>query len=164
MRGKASRSPKEVPIFVPNMSQRSSAKRSPPTDSQSEEDEETQPADSADLQFINFTDFDQTTTPETKKKVRSHVMHRVQQNLRSGKRRTKEGEIVLDISLLSQDTAGSTRDPATSMSGPLVAPHPSGLGAGRSDPFARYPIDMNVRTHELFDHGKFYFSLQGDVD
>ncbi|PVH77033.1 hypothetical protein DL98DRAFT_574048 [Cadophora sp. DSE1049] len=31
-------------------------------------------------------------------------------------------------------------------------PHPGDLGAGRSDPFTRYPIDMSPQTHELFDH------------
>jgi hypothetical protein len=138
------------------MAQISSAKKHPPIDSKAEEEDVTQPSNPPDLQFLTFTDFNQTTDPETKKKVRSHVMHRVQRNLRSERRKGKAGEIVLDISSLSQAHAGPSQDPANSMLGPLVAPHPCGLGAGRSDPFTQYPIDMDLRTHELFDHCRIY--------
>ena len=68
----------------------------------------------------------------------------------------RDGEIVLDLSALSQASAGPLRNPSNFISGPLVVPHPSGLGAGRSDPFAQYPIEMDVRCHELFDHCKTY--------
>ena len=138
------------------MAQKSSAKKHPPIDSKAEEEEVTQPPNPPDLQFLTFTDFNQTTDPETKKKVRSHVMHRVQRNMRSRKEKEKDGEIVLDISSLSQPDPGQSGESITSMLGPSILPRPGGLGAGRSDPFVQYPIDMNVRTHELFDHCKIF--------
>jgi hypothetical protein len=125
-------------------------------ESRSEDEGKKLPAESTDLEFITFTDFNQTTHPETKKRVRSHVMHRVQRNLRNEKRKEKEGEIVLDLSSLSQANSGPSRDPSNSMLASAVVPRPYDLGAGRSDPFVKYPIDMNVRTHELFDHCKDY--------
>jgi len=33
-----------------------------------------------------------------------------------------------------------------------IIAHIERLWAGRSDPFARYPIKMNLRAHELIDH------------
>lgn len=131
-------------------------KTCPPIESQAEEDRDIQLVDSADLQFLTFTDFNQTTDPKIKKKVRSHVMHRVQRNMRSRKEKEKDGEIVLDISSLSQPDPGQSGESITSMLGPSILPRPGGLGAGRSDPFVQYPIDMNVRTHELFDHCKIF--------
>jgi hypothetical protein len=125
-------------------------------ESHSEDEGKKLSAESADLEFITFTDFNQTTHPETKKKVRSHVMHRVQRNSRSEKRKEKKGEIVLDLSLLSQTNTSPLLDPSNSMLAPAVVPRPYDLGAGRSDPFVKYPIDMDVRTHELFDHCKNY--------
>jgi len=122
----------------------------------SEGEGEKLPAESTDLEFITFTDLNQTTHPQTKRRVRSHVMRRVQRNLRSEKQKEKEGEIVLDLSLLPQVNAGSSRDPSNSMLVPAVVPRPYYLGAGRSDPFLKHPIDMDLRTHELFDHCKNY--------
>ena len=101
----------------------------------------------ASLQFLTFTHVNQTTDPKTKRKVRSHVMHRVQQRLRSGKRK---GNIVLDISSLSQPDEG----PSNYVPASLPFPGPGTLGSGRSDPFKPYPIEMDVRTHELYDHRK----------
>jgi hypothetical protein len=121
----------------------------------SEGEGEKLPAESTDLEFITFTDLNQTTHPETKRRVRSHVMRRVQRNLRSEQQK-EEGEIVLDLSLLSQANTSPSRDPSNSMLASAVVPRPYDLGAGRSDPFVRYPIDMNVRTYELFDHCKDY--------
>lgn len=95
------------------------------------------------FQFLTFTDFQQTTDPRTKKKVRSHVMHRVHQTMRSGGRGHKEGVIVLDTSSL----LGEPRQPQD----PLL-PSPNTLGPGRLNPFANYPIPMNARTRHLFDH------------
>ena len=114
--------------------------------------------ESTDLEFITFTDFSQTTHPETKKKVRSHVMHQVQRNLRSEKRKGKKREAVLDLSLLSQANTGPSQDLGGSALALAVVPRPNDLGAGRSDPFAKYPIDMDLRTHELFDHCKDHLS------
>ncbi len=132
------------------------SKNYPPIESQAECNREIEPSESTDLQFLTFTDINQTTDSKTKKKIRSHVMHRVQRNVKSEKRKGKEREIVLDISSLSQADAGPSRDSTHSMLGRPIVPHPCGLGAGRSDPFAKYPIDMDVRTHELFDHCKIY--------
>jgi hypothetical protein len=122
----------------------------------SEGEGEKLPAESTDLEFITFTDLNQTTHPQTKSRIRSHVMRRVQRNLRSEKQNEKEGEIVLDLSLLPQANTGPSRDPSNSMLVPAVVPRPYDLGAGRSDPFLKYPIDMDLRTHELFDHCKNY--------
>jgi hypothetical protein len=105
---------------------------------------------SADLQFLTFTNFSQTTDAATRRKVRSHVMHGVQQNLKRGKPKERKGEIVLDISALPQATAGPSRQAP----GQLVVSNPRDLGAGSSDPFSRYPIEMDVRSHELFAHCK----------
>src|SRR5438105_2880365 len=129
-----------------------SSKSSPPIESLAEYDRDIEPSESTDLQFLTFTDMNQTTDQKTKKKVRSHVMHRVHRKARSEKRNERKGQIVLDISSLSHADAGSSRNLTNSMLGPPIVPHPCGLGAGRSDPFARYPIDMDARTHELFDH------------
>ncbi len=125
-------------------------------ESSSEDEGKNLPAQSPDLEFITFTDFDQTKRPETKKRVRSHVMKRVQQNLRRGNRRQREGEIVLDFSLPSQANFGPSQYSGNSMLASAVVQHPYDLGAGRSDPFVKYPIDMDMRTHELFDHCKDY--------
>jgi hypothetical protein len=114
--------------------------------------------ESTDLEFITFTDFNQTTHPETKKRVRSHVMHQVQRNLKSEKRKGKEKEAVLDLSLLLQaSNPRLLQEPGNSILTPTTMPCPHDLGAGRSDPFVKYPIDMDVRTHELFNHCKGYF-------
>jgi hypothetical protein len=123
----------------------------------SEEKEKTLITDATDLEFITFTDYNQTSSPETRKRVRSHVMHRVQQKLKNKKRKEKEGEVVLDLSLLQQADMYLSRDPSNSMSTRAVVPHPYNLGSGRSDSFTKYPIEMNVRTHELFDHCKDFF-------
>lgn len=123
--------------------------------SHSEEQEGKPSAELTDLEFITFTDPDQITHSDTKKRVRSHVMRRVQRNLKKERGKGKEGEIILDLSLLSQANAGPLRDnPSDSMLAPAALPHPYGLGAGRSDPFVKYPIDMDVRTRQLFDHCK----------
>ena len=134
-----------------DMAQRQRKKSSPPIGGhgkglpQSEEP--------AGLQFLTFTHVNQTTDPETKRKVRSHVMHGVQQKLRSEKGREKgkeKGKFVLDISLLSQPDRGTS----THELAPPILLHLGTLGAGRSDPFKQYPIAMDVRTHELYDHCK----------
>lgn len=110
-----------------------------------------QPEEPAGLQFLTFTHVDQTTDPETKRKVRSHVMHGVQQKLRREKGKEK-GKFVLDISSLSQPDGGFSSYELAPPS-PL---RPGTLGAGRSDPFKQYPIAMDVRTHELYDHCKIF--------
>ncbi|KAH7369531.1 hypothetical protein BKA65DRAFT_718 [Rhexocercosporidium sp. MPI-PUGE-AT-0058] len=105
-----------------------------------------------DLQFLTFTDIAQTRDSNTKKKVRSHIQHRRQRNLGRGKQNNGRREVILDTSLLVQHDASSSYPADKSMGIAPYTPHPSDLGAGRSDPFVRYPIDMTIRTHELFDH------------
>ncbi|KAH9222397.1 hypothetical protein DL95DRAFT_441524 [Leptodontidium sp. 2 PMI_412] len=105
-----------------------------------------------DLQFLTFTDIAQTRDPKTKKKVRSHIQHGRQRSLGHGKHNNRRGEVVLDTSLLVQHNASSAYPANESMRVAPYVPHPSDIGAGRSDPFRRYPINMTIRTHELFDH------------
>lgn len=95
------------------------------------------PTESTSLQFVTFTNFNQTTTAETKRRVRSHAQRRVQEKKRQEKREDTEK----DISLLSN--ADALRS---------LSIRPCRLGSGRSNPFASYPIEMNLRAHELFDH------------
>ena len=114
-----------------------------------EAEADTKPENSNNFQFLTFTDFQQTVDPRTKRKVRSHVMHRVHRTMRSGERAEKEGVIVLDTSSLFEV-------PAPQQGQALAAlPEPSTLGAGRSNPFANYPIQMSQRTQYLFDHCKY---------
>lgn len=120
--------------------------------SEGNNDGESQQIGPSSLEFITFTTFDQTIAPETKRKVRSHAMSRVQQSLRSDKPKGKKGEIALDISSLSQINGSPFQHSNISMSAAPLQPHTRGLGAGSSDPFTRYPIKMSLRTHELFDH------------
>ena len=110
-----------------------------------------QPEVANNFQFLTFTDFQQTVDPRTKRKVRSHVMHRVHRTMRSGERSEKEGVIVLDTSSLFEQ-------PPTPPQGQDLAalPGPSTFGAGRSNPFANYPIPMNMRTQHLFDHCRHF--------
>jgi hypothetical protein len=98
------------------------------------------------FQFLTFTDFQQTTDPRTKKKVRSHVMQRVHRTMRSGGRAHQEGVIVLDTSSL----LGAPQQYQDAS----LLPSPNAMGSGRSNPFANYPIPMNGRTRHLFDHCK----------
>ncbi|RFU24393.1 hypothetical protein B7463_g11947, partial [Scytalidium lignicola] len=110
-----------------------------------------------DFQFLTFTDFSQTTHPETKRRIRSHAMHRVQRSLRA-KRQEKNVKFILDVSPLmdigssSQSSAQQRQDYGMALSHFHATPHPSDLGSGRVDPFKQYPIDMDLRMHELFDH------------
>ncbi|KAH7383111.1 hypothetical protein BKA64DRAFT_177854 [Cadophora sp. MPI-SDFR-AT-0126] len=104
-----------------------------------------------DLQFLTVTDLAEFRDPQTKRKVRSHIQRGRQRHLRHGEHSRKD-EIVLDTSSLSaaHEKRSHLADQLIQIAPQL--PHPSDLGAGRSDPFKRYPIDMNLRTHELFDH------------
>jgi hypothetical protein len=62
-----------------------------------------------DLEFITFTDIQQTKDRETKKKVRGHVMRGIQRSVRQAKaEKEKDGRIVLDTSyLLPSEGSGS---------------------------------------------------------
>jgi hypothetical protein len=133
---------------------------SAPTESRDEAHANAQPTEPFDLQFLTFTNFNQTIDSETKKKVRSHVQSRLQEERRSAKEKAKERKLkrlVRDSSSLSNMDAGLSQALHSTASGQAVIPHPRGLGAGGSDPFKRYPINMDVRMHELYDHGEIYF-------
>jgi len=128
----------------------------PPYEIASVEDPEDDEREKSDL-FINYTDVEQITEPERRRKVRRHVMRRVQQDMRSRTQSTRaNSKILLDIAPLRALV------PRTSLSEAQIQPgistRPESLGGGRSNPFIRYPIDMNLRAHELFDHCKFYAS------
>lgn len=129
----------------------------PPPEIASVEDPKHGEREKSDLKFINYTDAEQITEPERRRKVRRHVMRRVQQDVRSRIQSTRpNSKIVLDIAPLR------TLVPRPSLSEAQIEPgiltRPESLGGGRSNPFIRYPIDMNLRAHELFDHCKFYAS------
>jgi hypothetical protein len=129
-----------------DMALRRGKKRSPPIEGQNKDMLDSK--EPAGLQFLTFTHVDQITDPETKRKVRSHVMHGVQQKLRGGKGNEKgKGieDVVLDISSLSETHLGPS-DYHHGLS------YPGSLGSGQSDPFKQYPVAMNIRSHELYDH------------
>ncbi|KAH8803671.1 hypothetical protein F5884DRAFT_511447 [Xylogone sp. PMI_703] len=120
-----------------------------------------EPSEAQEFQFLTFTNLSQTAHPETRRRVRSHAMHRVQRSLRA-RRQERNETIVLNISPLMEASSSSQQslqgqELGTSLVSLRSTPHPSDLGSGRSDPFKQYPIDMDLRTHELFDH------LHGDT-
>ncbi|KAH8800358.1 hypothetical protein F5884DRAFT_863069 [Xylogone sp. PMI_703] len=118
------------------------------TDSQATDKEEVQHLKSIDLRFLTFTDFDQSTNRETKKRVRSHAMTVVQRNIKL--RRWVERNIVLDTAPLSEWHPDRQEDPPDLSLFQSGVPNLSDLGAGRSDPFTSFPIEMDSRSHELF--------------
>lgn len=107
------------------------------------------PAESTSLQFVTFTNFDQTTTAETKKRVRSHAQRRVQDRRRQEKREEIAKAI---LPLLNAD-------PLRNSDMSLCR-----LGSGRSDPFTLYPIEMDLRAHELFDHCMYEIINRNSTD
>jgi hypothetical protein len=133
---------------------------SAPIESKDETDSDSQQPErpeSTELRFLTFTDFSQTIDSETKKQVRSHVQSRLQGERRSAKEKAREKKLrrlVQDVSSLSNANAGPSQDPRNTLLTQAVIPRPGGLGAGRSDPFKQYPIEMDVRMHELYDHGE----------
>jgi hypothetical protein len=78
--------------------------------------------------FISFTEPGHMKHRRTKKTIRSYVMRRFKESSRP------EREIVKHS---------------------VKLPHPNYLGSGRSNPFTKYPIEMDLRAHELFDYCKF---------
>jgi hypothetical protein len=119
---------------------------------QNEEDEEERPAPvhDAGFQFLNFSNFNETKAKETKSRVRSHVMHSVHQK-KSRRESRPRCSIDLDTSLLAPNSHAT--QPYTDPVLPnLASASPERMGAGRNDPFQRYPIEMNHRTLELYDH------------
>ncbi len=106
-----------------------------------------------ELHFLTATDLAQFRDPQTKKKVRSHIQRGRQRN-RKQAHHNRKGEFVLDTSMLAPTGSSSSNQANEKLGTALSVPHPSDLGSGRSDPFKRYPIDMSLRNHELFDHCK----------
>jgi hypothetical protein len=66
------------------------------------QEESPKPVSAPHFQFITFTNLDQSTDQQTRKKVRQHVMQGVRHNSKKdfGKRKQRAGEIALDISSL----------------------------------------------------------------
>lgn len=122
--------------------------------SKSEGDEEVENGDTApggDFQFLTFSNFNDTKAKETKSRVRSHVMFGIHQSKRTGKRNKPSGSIDLDASSLLNPNPPPLQ-PAAAPSLDLAKPGPDRLGSVRTDPFQQYPIEMNQRTLELYDH------------
>jgi hypothetical protein len=119
---------------------------------ETEEKSDPRPEASNNFEFLTFTDFKQTVDSRTKRKVRSHVMHRFHRTAKSQERPQRRGVIVLDTSSLFE--------PPAPQQGQALAfatlPGPSTMGAGRSNPFGNYPIPMNLRTQHLYDHCKHH--------
>jgi hypothetical protein len=151
--------PKKLLALALNMSPRS--KPSPPIEPRVEEGRK----DCTDLQFLTFTDFDQTTTRETKRKIRSHVMSQVHSRRMRNRKWNEKEAIVLDLSGLPISNGSPLEGLNSSMLIRPVLLHPYDLGAGRSDPFVRYPIEMSARNFELFNQCKVLFSrnLQKEI-
>jgi hypothetical protein len=103
------------------------------------------PIQIASLEFLTFTNFDQSIDSETKRKVRSHVM--------SGVHRKRAGGVNPDV---SESVAHQLRSSGNAILTAFSVPHPIGLGIGRSEPFTSYPIHMDLRYYELFDQCKIY--------
>jgi hypothetical protein len=118
-----------------------------------EEEREHRPRQGAGFQFLNFSNFNDTKAKETKSRVRSHVMHGVHQKKKGGKESRPSGSIDLDTSLLTPNSQVMQPQPGSVLP-TLVSVSPKRIGAGRNDPFQRYPIKMNQRTLELYDHCK----------
>jgi len=131
------------------MNQRISARSSREQVSRStvngEDEAESLGAQDTGLQFLNFSNFEETKAKETKSRVRSHVMQGVHQQKKRGKRSRLRDSFDLDTSSLILSK------PRVVQQHPGVA-SPSRIGAGRNDPFHQYPIEMNQRTLELYDH------------
>jgi hypothetical protein len=109
---------------------------------------------SINFQFLTFTDFNQSMSSETKKKVRSHVGSVLQSKMKSRKEAAKEA--VLDISSLldsGNDRLQVQTDLTLIMS---TVPSARDLPGGRSDLCTRYPINMDLRSYELFDQCMIY--------
>jgi hypothetical protein len=144
------------------MDQESSAGRSRVPlsgDMKAEAQEGPQPAQDAGFQFLNFSNFNDTKAKETKSRVRSHVMHGVHQKKRSGRQNIPGGSIDLDTSALLPPEPQATQPHPDPNLPDLALAGPDRMGAGRNDPFQRYPIDMNQRTLELYDHRKSFLRL-----
>lgn len=117
------------------------------------------PAQDTGFQFLNFSNFRDTKAKETKSRVRSHVMHGVHQSKKGGKRSKPGGSIDLDTSALLHPNPQATQQlPDATLPDAAVA-GPSRLGSGRNDPFQRYPIEMNQRSLELYDHCKCFLNF-----
>jgi len=112
-----------------------------------EDEDESHGAQDTGLHFLNFSNFKDTKAKETKSRVRSHVMQGVHQQRKSGKQSRPSGSFDLDTSLLRPKPQSVKQQP-----GPEAAASPSRMGVGRNDPFQQYPIEMNQRTLELYDH------------
>jgi hypothetical protein len=118
------------------------------------EEQLTKPSQDVDFQFLTFSNFSDTKAKETKSKVRSHVMHGVHHKKKNGRQRVPKGSIELNIYSLPRLKLQATQQHADSVLPNAALTGPDRLGAGRNDPFQRYPIRMNHRALEIYDHRK----------
>ena len=117
----------------------------PPGENQGSNLEQNHLKRSAGMEFLTFTHVNQIKDPKIQRRVRSHVMQGVMQ------RKGKKGDwkkLLLDITPLMESIPRCSNYPLA----PTRLPSPFGLGAGNTDPFKKYPITMNLLTHELYDH------------
>lgn len=127
---------------------------------QDEEQDRPKPSPDAGFCFLNFSNFNDTKAKETKSRVRSHVMHGVHQKKKSGKQRRPKGSIELDTYSLLRSKPQSTQVQPDHALPDAALFSPDRLGAGRNDPFQQFPIQMNRRTMELYDHRKSFSAFQ----
>jgi hypothetical protein len=111
------------------------------------------------FRFLNFSNFNDTKAKETKNRVRSHVMHGVHQKKKSGEQRIPKGSIELDTYSLVRSKPQVTQPHANTAIPNAALIGPDRLGAGRNDPFQNYPIRMNQRTLEIYDHCKSFLRV-----
>jgi hypothetical protein len=149
------------------MDQESSAgtSRRPVSDDveESEEHEQPRPAQDTAFRFLNFSNFNDTKAKETQSRVRSHVMHGVHQKKKSGKQSRPSGSIDLDTSALLPPKSQAAQPHPESAESDLALAGPDRMGAGRNDPFQQYPIQMNQRTLELYDHCESFLRLPANT-
>jgi hypothetical protein len=130
-----------------------------PGESEEGEQDRFKPAQDVSFQFLNFSNFNDTKAKETKSRVRSHVMHGVHQSKKGGKRSKPGGSIDLDTSALLHLETQATQQHLEAIPPAATVAGPSRLGSGRNDPFQQYPIEMNQRTLELYDHCTCFLSI-----
>jgi hypothetical protein len=118
-----------------------------------ERGEQAQEAQEAGFRFLNFTNFKDTKAKETQSRIRSHVMHGVHQKKKKSAKQSRPSDSVdLDTSSLLRPSTQATLLHPDPVLHTLALASPDRLGAGRNDPFQQYPITMNQRTLELYDH------------
>ena len=71
-----------------------------------------------------------------------------------------KGSVELDTDSLLRSKPQATQPHADPALHNAALIGPDRLGAGRNDPFQKYPIQMNQRALEIYDHRKSFSALQ----